>query len=170
MLHGDLDLECATGSLREGRVGDGSRLIRCWELASNRWGKQFESYGIWLMCHDPPAREASYGHLHTISITTMRRSRGIPALLALALWLVGRCLLRFRARLLRTAGIGIALGFICFCSAVIIAVMLAGYEEVNPCDSEVLAMFLAVVSCGYVALGETAGETTADRELKFLMA
>ena len=34
--------------------------------------------------------------------------------------------------------------------------MLAGYEEVNLGDSEVLAMFLAVVSCGYVAVNETA--------------
>jgi hypothetical protein len=33
--------------------------------------------------------------------------------------------------------------------------MLSGYEEVNLGDSEVLAMFLAVVACGYVAVMET---------------
>ena len=35
--------------------------------------------------------------------------------------------------------------------AVIIAVMVGGYFEVNLGDSEVLAMFLAVVGCGYSA-------------------
>ena len=36
--------------------------------------------------------------------------------------------------------------------AVTIAVMIGGSEEVNLGDSEVLAMFLAVVACGYVAV------------------
>jgi len=35
--------------------------------------------------------------------------------------------------------------------AVIIAVMLSGYYELNLGDSEVLGMFLAVVACGYAA-------------------
>jgi Flp pilus assembly pilin Flp len=35
--------------------------------------------------------------------------------------------------------------------AVIIAVMVAGYGEVNLGDSEVLAMFLSVLACGFIA-------------------
>ena len=36
--------------------------------------------------------------------------------------------------------------------AAIIAVMVSGWGEVNLGDSEVLAMFLAVIACGYVAV------------------
>ena len=37
-------------------------------------------------------------------------------------------------------------------AAVVIAVMLEGFFEVNLGVSEVLGMFLAVVACGYTAL------------------
>jgi len=36
--------------------------------------------------------------------------------------------------------------------AVMVAVLVGGYFEVNLGDSEVLGMFLAVVGCGYVAV------------------
>jgi putative inorganic carbon (hco3(-)) transporter len=38
--------------------------------------------------------------------------------------------------------------------AVMIGVLIGGYEELNLGDSEVLGMFLAVVGCGYVAVNE----------------
>ena len=47
--------------------------------------------------------------------------------------------------------------------AVIIAVMLTGYEEVNLGDITKRWAVSAAVACGYVALGETA----ADRERNF---
>ncbi len=121
-------------------------------------GKQFESY---VPADVPrPIPHGYYGHLHNIYYH-YAAERGIPALLAL-LWLVGRAFYDF-ARGLRGQQ-GSESRWVLFASlAVIIAVMLAGYEEVNLGDSEVLAMFLAVVSCGYVALGETA----ADRERNF---
>ena len=40
--------------------------------------------------------------------------------------------------------------------AVVIAVMIEGAFELNLGDSEVLAMFLTVVACGYLTLEQTA--------------
>ncbi len=122
-------------------------------------GAQFESY---VPADVPrPIPHGYYGHLHNIYYH-YAAERGIPALLAL-LWLVGRAFYDF-ARGLRGQQ-GSESRWVLFASlAVIIAVMLAGYEEVNLGDSEVLAMFLAVVSCGYVALGETAGDTARNFE------
>jgi hypothetical protein len=41
--------------------------------------------------------------------------------------------------------------------AVILAMTVGGYEEVNLGDSEVLALFLGVVGCGYCAMSLASG-------------
>jgi putative inorganic carbon (HCO3(-)) transporter len=101
-----------------------------------------------------PLPDGYYGHLHNIYVH-YAAERGIPTMLAL-MWMVGQALYDF-ARALRRLPAGVerpvaeqrwALqGAI----AVIIAVMLSGFYELNLGDSEVLGMFLAVVACGYVA-------------------
>jgi O-antigen ligase len=101
-----------------------------------------------------PLPEGYYGHLHNIYIH-YAAERGIPTMLAL-IWMVARALYDFARALRRLpAGAGRSVteprwvlhGAI----AVIIAVMLSGFYELNLGDSEVLGMFLAVIACGYVA-------------------
>jgi O-antigen ligase len=98
-----------------------------------------------------------YGHLHNIYIH-YAAERGLPALLAL-LWLLAKILRDF-ARAIRRLPPGpsdqkfILHGAL----AVLLAVMVAGVFELNLGDSEVLAMFLAVVACGYLAAEKVLAE------------
>ena len=80
----------------------------------------------------------------------------MPALAAL-LWFLGQALYDFARTLRRlsTASDGEApdtAGILHGAIAVILAMMLGGYFEVNLGDSEVLAMFLGALGCGYSAL------------------
>ena len=94
-----------------------------------------------------PLPEGWYGHLHSIYIH-YAAERGVPALLFL-LWMFARILADFwrvaRERFFLHGAI-----------AVVIAVMIEGAFELNLGDSEVLAMFLTVVACGYLTLEEPA--------------
>ncbi|MEQ1886991.1 MAG: O-antigen ligase family protein [Bryobacteraceae bacterium] len=114
-------------------------------------GKQYEAY-VPADIHRP-LPDGFYGHLHNIYIH-YAAERGVPAVLAL-LWAVGQALfdlLRARRRLPRHAEQRWVLnGAI----AVVIAVMLSGWYELNLGDSEVLGMFLAVIACGYAVIGPT---------------
>ncbi|MBI3208535.1 MAG: O-antigen ligase family protein [Candidatus Solibacter usitatus] len=95
--------------------------------------------------------EGWYGHLHNIYLH-YAAERGIPALLAI-LWMLGMILRDF-ARALRRAppGPGDAKMVLQGAIAAVIAVMVGGIFEHNLGDSEVLTLFLATVSCGYVAV------------------
>ena len=95
-----------------------------------------------------PLPTGYYGHLHSIYYQ-YAAERGVPALLAL-LWFLGRMLYDF-ARSLRTA-IGERRWPLHAAIAVLIAALVGGFYEYNLNDSEVLAMFLAVMGCGYVAV------------------
>ena len=92
-----------------------------------------------------------YGHLHNIYLH-YAAERGIPTLLAL-LWMLG-LILRDFSRALRKLPPGpsdarfVLRGGI----AVVIAILIGGIFEHNLGDSEVLMMFLATVSCGYLAV------------------
>jgi putative inorganic carbon (hco3(-)) transporter len=92
-----------------------------------------------------------YQHIHNLYLQ-YAAERGIPVLL-IFLWMIGQILWDFyrgvralppgRAdrKFLLHGGI-----------AVVLAVMVEAFVEVNLGDSEVLAMFLVVVGCGYLAL------------------
>lgn len=145
--HGDLDSNAHRALTRQ----VGWEMIKAHPLLGvgpEQVGPQFESYlppGF-----IGPLPRGYYGHLHNIYYH-YAAERGIPALLAL-LWLLGRAFYDF-ARTLRVESAMSEKRWVLFAAiAVSIAVMLSGYEEVNLGDSEVLAMFLAVVACGYVAV------------------
>ncbi len=95
-----------------------------------------------------PLPQGYYGHLHSIYYQ-YAAERGVPALLAL-LWILGRMLYDF-ARALRSAT-GERRWALHAAIAVLIAALIGGIYEYNLNDSEVLAMFLAVMGCGYVAV------------------
>ena len=97
-----------------------------------------------------PLPSGYYGHLHNMYIH-YAAERGVPTMLAL-LWMLWWALADFARALRRSSSeqrwvLHAAI-------AVMLAVLIGGYEELNLGDSEVLAMFLAVVGCGYVAVYE----------------
>ena len=120
-----------------------------------------------------PLPEGYYGHLHNIYIH-YAAERGIPTMLML-MWMVGRALFDFVRALRRATPDAegnpegnpggnpddqwVMHGAI----AVIIAVMLSGIYELNLGDSEVLAMFLAVLGMGYAAIYAASEKTAAGR-------
>jgi putative inorganic carbon (HCO3(-)) transporter len=112
-----------------------------------RVGPDFEQY---LPADTPrPLPNGYYGHLHNIYFH-YAAERGLPALAAI-LWLFGQALWDFGRALGGLPKESEARWVLHGAVAVIIAVMLGGYFEVNLGDSEVQAMFLAVLACGYVA-------------------
>ena len=100
-----------------------------------------------------PLPQGYYGHLHSIYFQ-YAAERGVPAMLAL-MWMLARMLYDFIRALRR--GIAEHRWALHGAIAVIIAVLIGGVYEYNLNDSEVLAMFLAAMGCGYVAVFE--GET-----------
>jgi putative inorganic carbon (hco3(-)) transporter len=129
----------------------GWRMIQAHSLVGvgpEQVGAQFKKY---LPPDTPlPLPAGYYGHLHNIYYH-YAAERGLPALLALLCFL-GKALFDF-ARGLRTKHRNLETQWVLYAAvSVLIAVLLSGYYEVNLGDSEVLAMFLSVVACGYVAL------------------
>ena len=95
----------------------------------------------------PVPKEWYYDHLHNIYVH-FGAERGLPALAAL-LWMIGKALFDFlRAGRVKSDAQWILHGAV----AVILAVLVSGYGEVNLGDSEVLAVFLATLALGYVAI------------------
>lgn len=97
-----------------------------------------------------PLPKGWYGHLHNIYLQ-YAAERGLPAL-ACMLWIIGKMARDFRGALKLPARSGarfIWLGAL----AVIAGVLAEGFFEYNLGDSEVLTMFLATATCGYVAIG-----------------
>ena len=97
-----------------------------------------------------PLPKGWYGHLHNVYLQ-YAAERGIPAL-ACMLWIIGKMAGNFRSALntpVRSEARFIWLGAL----AVIAAVLAEGFFEYNLGDSEVLTMFLATMTCGYVAIG-----------------
>lgn len=96
---------------------------------------------------NPVPSEWSIGHLHNVYYH-YAAERGLPALAAL-LWFLGRALYDF-TRASRTAAGG--RWMLEAAVAATLGMMVAGWGEVNFGDSEVLAMYLSIVACGYVVL------------------
>ena len=109
---------------------------------------QFER---WVPADIPkPLPEGWYGHLHNVYLQ-YAAERGLPAL-ACMLWIIGKMARDFRNSLAMRARPDarfIWLGAL----AVIAAILAEGFFEYNLGDSEVLTMFLATMTCGYVAIG-----------------
>jgi O-antigen ligase len=91
-----------------------------------------------------------YQHLHNVYIH-YAAERGVPTMLMLV-WMLLRALYDF-IRTLRRLPAGAEERWVLHTGiAVIIAIMIAAWEEVNLGTSVVLAMFLAIVGCGYVVV------------------
>jgi putative inorganic carbon (hco3(-)) transporter len=96
-----------------------------------------------------PLPAGYYLHLHNIYIH-YAAELGIPAMLAIV-WMLLRPLYDF-ARALKRAPPGSPLKWALHAGiAAVIAILAGGYYEKNIGDSHVLALFLAVVGCGYAA-------------------
>jgi O-antigen ligase len=151
--HGDLDSNAHRALLR--RVG--WEMIKAHPLLGvgpEQVAPQFDAY---LPPDVPrPLPEAYYtGHLHNIYFQ-YAAERGLPALAAL-LWMLGRPLYDFLRALHRIPKTAESRWVLHAAAAVIIAVMVGGFYEVNLGDSEVLTVFLAMLACGYAAIDVTGG-------------
>jgi O-antigen ligase len=101
-----------------------------------------------------PLPEGWYGHLHNIYLH-YAAERGIPTMLAL-MWMLGKILWDFLRALRRLPpGESDARFLLHGGVAVMLAILVAGFFELNLGDSEVLFMFLTVVAAGYTAAGIT---------------
>jgi O-antigen ligase len=105
---------------------------------------------------DMPSPRATeyYGHLEN-DYLQYAAERGVPATLAL-LWMVGWALLDFLRALGRLPPHARERWILHAAVAVTIAVLVSGFYSWNLNASEVLAMFLAVMGFGYVAVWEAA--------------
>ncbi len=146
--HGDMDSNNHRAVLRS----IGVEMIRAHPLVGvgpEQVGKQYQQY---IPPDVPrPLPTGYYGHLHNIYYH-YAAERGLPALAAL-LWFLGRALYDFARTLRRLpSGSNEAAWALHGAIAVILAMMVGGYEEVNLGDSEVLALFLGVIGLGYAAV------------------
>jgi putative inorganic carbon (HCO3(-)) transporter len=107
-----------------------------------------------------PLPTGYYGHLHNIYIQ-YAAERGVPAMLAL-MWFLGMALYDFVRALRRTPQTSERRWVLHAAIAAMIAVLIGGFYEYNLNDSEVLAMFLAIMGCGYAAVMQTEDETCKD--------
>ncbi|MBZ5636601.1 MAG: O-antigen ligase family protein [Acidobacteriia bacterium] len=98
-----------------------------------------------------PLPKGWYGHLHNVYLQ-YAAERGLPAL-ACILWIIGRMARDFRGALRAWPNQGDARFIWLGALAVIAAVLAEGFFEYNLGDSEVLTMFLATMTCGYIAIG-----------------
>lgn len=102
-----------------------------------------------------------YGHLDNIYFE-YGADRGLPALLAL-LWLLGQAAFDFFRALRRLPAHAEQRWMLHAALAVILGTMLSGYFQLNLGDSEVLAMFLAVLACGYTAIESGQSKNLSQR-------
>lgn len=156
--HGDVDSNEHRAVTR--RVGWEMIKAHPWlGLGPEQVGPQFEQY---VPADVPrPLPTGYYGHLHNIYLQ-FAAERGVPTVLAL-MWVLGQALVDFTRALRRlrpTSSSGTVIAderwVLHAAIAVTIAVLVAGLFEYNLGDSEVLAMFLAVLGCGYVAVASVA--------------
>jgi putative inorganic carbon (hco3(-)) transporter len=105
---------------------------------------------------DMPRPRASeyYGHLEN-DYLQYAAERGVPTALAL-LWMIGWALVDFLRALRRLPPDAPQRWILHVAVAVTIAVLVSGFYSWNLNNSEVLALFLAVMGCGYVAVWEAA--------------
>ena len=118
---------------------------------------------------DMPRPRASeyYGHLEN-DYVQYAAERGVPTMLSL-LWMIGWALFDFACALRRLPAEAGERWVLQAAIAVIVSVLVSGWYSWNLNNSEVLAMFLAVLGCGYAAMWQAgarleqpaSGDTTA---------
>jgi putative inorganic carbon (hco3(-)) transporter len=110
---------------------------------------------------DMPRPQASqyYGHLEN-DYVQYAAERGIPTALAL-FWMIAWALFDFARALRRPPAETDNRWMLHAAIAVIVAVLVSGVYSWNLNNSEVLAMFLAVIGCGYAALWEAESKREA---------
>lgn len=118
--------------------------------------RQYQNY----IRPDMPRPQASqyYGHLEN-DYVQYAAERGVPTALAL-LWMIGWALFDFTRSLRRLPSDAEERWVLHAAIAVILSVLVSGFYSWNLNNSEVLAMFLAAIGCGYVAVwqAESKGE------------
>jgi putative inorganic carbon (hco3(-)) transporter len=120
--------------------------------------RQYQNY----IRPDMPQPQASqyYGHLEN-DYVQYAAERGVPTMLAL-LWMIGWALFDF-ARSLRRLPPGAEERWVLHAAiAAIASVLVSGFYSWNLNNSEVLAMFLAVIGCGYVAVWQAEAKRGSD--------
>jgi putative inorganic carbon (hco3(-)) transporter len=98
----------------------------------------------------PPDSTQYYGHLEN-DYVQYAAERGVPTALAL-FWMIGWALFDFSRALAKLPRESEARWMLHGAIAAIIGILVSGWYSWNLNNSEVLAMFLAVMGCGYVAL------------------
>jgi len=158
---GSVRVRFQSGFMPRKELDSNRHRVVCWRtgwamIRAHPWfGVGPEQVGPKLMEYVPPdiprpLPDGWYGHLHSLYIH-YAAERGVPTLVALV-WLLGMVLWDFLRALRRLpAGRGEEKSILHGAVAAVVAIMVSGIFEVNLGDSEVLAMFLAVVACGYVA-------------------
>jgi O-antigen ligase len=107
-----------------------------------------------------PLPDGFYQHLHNVYLQ-YAAERGIPALLVF-LWFLGQLLLDFWRGVSSLPAEPTDRRFVLHGAiAVILATIIQGFVEVDLGDSHVLAAFLVVVACGYLAIDKLDSHTTA---------
>ena len=110
--------------------------------------RQYQNY----IRPDMPRPQASqyYGHLEN-DYVQYAAERGVPTMLAL-LWMIGWALFDFARTLRRLPAEADERWALHAAVAVIVSVLVSGFYSWNLNNSEVLAMFLVAMGCGYVAV------------------
>ena len=126
-------------------------------VGPERVGPRFEEF---MPPWEGDLPDAYYGHLHNVYIH-YAAERGLPAALAL-LWLLFRVLGDCRAALARVPRGRNDDRFLLHAAlAATLAVMIVGCFDLTLGDSEILAVYLAIVAMGYGAVGRAAGRGSA---------
>ena len=145
--HGDVD----SNSRRTIMARTGLRMIEAhpvFGIGPEQIQPQFLKY---LPADVPlPLPKGWYGHLHNVYLQ-YAAERGLPAL-AFILWIIGR-MATDAWTALRVSPQSAEARFIWLGGLAVTAAVLAeGFFEYNLGDSEVLTMFLAALTCGYIAI------------------
>jgi putative inorganic carbon (hco3(-)) transporter len=120
--------------------------------------RQYQNY----IRPDMPKPQASqyYGHLEN-DYVQYAAERGVPTMLAL-LWMIGWAGFDFARALRRLPSDAGERWVLHAAIAVIVGVLVSGFYSWNLNNSEVLAMFLAVMGCGYVALWQAQAKRESE--------
>jgi putative inorganic carbon (hco3(-)) transporter len=116
-------------------------------------GRQFDSYVPADVRRPLPT--GYYGHLHNIYVQ-YAAERGVPGMLFI-MWFIGLTLWDCARALRQARRPSMELVLLHGTVAVILGILVGGLFEYNLGDSEVLMMFVCVVSLGYAAVRNTLG-------------